>query len=51
MAAIGHLKGAVKGNRHVVLQEQPTANFLLTLARLYGVDTDSFGISTGSIEL
>jgi hypothetical protein len=51
LAAVGHLNGTVKGNRHIVLQEQPSANALLTIARLYGVEAESFGISTGSIDL
>jgi hypothetical protein len=51
LATVGRLNGSVKGNRHMVLQEQPSANALLTIAHLYGVETESFGISTGPIEL
>jgi Protein of unknown function (DUF1552) len=51
LAMIGGLNGKMKGNRHVVLPEQPSANALLTLGRLYGIEAESFGVSTGPIDL
>jgi uncharacterized protein DUF1552 len=50
-AMIGGLSGRVKGNRHVVLPEQPSANALLTIGRLFGIEMDSFGASTGPVDL
>jgi hypothetical protein len=50
-AMVGGLNGKVKGNRHLVLTEQPSANVMLTLAHLYGAPIDSFGVSTGPVEL
>ena len=42
----------VKGDRHIVAPEQtPLANVLLDLGDKFGVDVDSFGISTGRLEL
>jgi len=51
LAIVGSLNGKVKGNRHLVLREQPSANVMLTLGRLYDVPIDSFGVSTGPVEL
>jgi len=51
LAMIGGLNGKMKGNRHIVLPEQPSANALLTVGHLYGVEADSFGVSTGPIDL
>ncbi|HVZ19647.1 MAG TPA: DUF1552 domain-containing protein [Vicinamibacterales bacterium] len=51
LAMVGGLNGRVKGNRHVVLQAQPSANAMLTLAHLYDVPLDSFGASTGPVDL
>jgi len=51
LAALGHLNGKIKGNRHVVLAEQPSANALLTLGQLCGVEMESFGVSTGPVAL
>jgi hypothetical protein len=43
--------GGLKGNRHIVAKETPTANLLLALAHLSGVEVESFGPSTGRLEL
>jgi hypothetical protein len=51
LAMVGGLNGKVKGNRHLVLPEQPSANAMLTIAQLYGVPMDSFGMSTGPVDL
>src|SRR5215471_13838943 len=50
-ATVGGLNGKVKGNRHLVLPEQSSANALLTIGRLCGVEMDSFGGSTGPVDL
>ena len=50
-AMVGGLNGKITGNRHLVLQEQPSANMMLALARLYDVPMDSFGVSTAPVEL
>jgi hypothetical protein len=41
----------MKGNRHIVANEQPTANLLLAIAHLAGVEVEKFGPSTGRFEL
>jgi hypothetical protein len=51
LAMLGGLNGRVHGNRHVVLKEQPSASAMLTLAHLYDVPIDSFGTSTGPVDL
>jgi hypothetical protein len=44
--------GIVKGNRHVVAAEHsPNANMLMSIARKFGVDLESFGVSTGAVDL
>jgi hypothetical protein len=43
--------GGLKGNRHIVAKEAPTANLLLAVGHLAGVEVESFGPSTGRIEL
>ena len=50
-ATVGGLNGKVKGNRHLVLPEQSSANALLTIGHLCGVEMDSFGGSTGPVDL
>ena len=49
---VGGLNGAVKGNRHLVLPElTPSANAMLTIGHKFGVETESFGVSTGLVDL
>jgi hypothetical protein len=44
--------GIVKGNRHVVAAEHsPNANMLMSIAGKFGVDLESFGVSTGALDL
>jgi uncharacterized protein DUF1552 len=44
--------GIVKGNRHVVAADHsPNANMLMSIAGKYGVDLESFGVSTGALDL
>jgi hypothetical protein len=41
-----------RGSRHIqAAPETPVANFLLALARHYGIEMDSYGISTGAVSL
>jgi hypothetical protein len=41
----------MKGNRHIVAKDAPTANLLLGLAHRAGVDIDSIGPSTGKLDI
>ena len=41
-----------RGSRHIqAAKETPIANFLLSLAHYYGIEMDSYGISTGTVFL
>jgi hypothetical protein len=41
-----------RGSRHIATEtETPIANFMLSLAQHHGVEIDSMGISTGSVDL
>ncbi len=49
---VGGLNGQVTGNRHVVLPElTPSANAMLTIGHKFGVETETFGVSTGLVDL
>jgi len=49
---VGGANGNLKGNRHVVAkEEEPTANLLLAMAHLGGVEIDKLGASTGRLDL
>jgi hypothetical protein len=48
---VGGAHGRLKGNRHIDAQEQPTANLLLGIAQLAGVEMEKMGPSTGRMEL
>jgi hypothetical protein len=44
--------GRIKGDRHLIAPEQtPSANLMLSLGQTFGVEADSFGVSTGRVEL
>jgi len=43
--------GRLKGNRHIVAKDTPTANLLLALAHVGGAEIDSLGPSTGRVDL
>jgi hypothetical protein len=44
--------GAIKGNRHLKAKsETPFANLLLTVAQKFGVETQKFGLSNGTVEI
>jgi len=52
LAVIGQGAGLVKGDRHIAAKElTPMANVLLDLGAKFGANVDSFGISTGRLEL
>jgi Protein of unknown function (DUF1552) len=45
-------KGLVNGNRHIEAPARtPNANLLLSIAQRLGVETDHFGVSTGTIDI
>jgi hypothetical protein len=48
---VGGAHGRLKGNRHIVANEQPTANLLLAIAQVAGAEIESLGPSTGRLEL
>jgi len=48
---IGGAHGKLKGNRHVKVNKEPTANLLLSIANIYGVQVDKFGASTGPLDI
>ena len=44
--------GRIKGDRHLIAPDQtPSANFMLSLGEKFGVEADTFGLSTGRVEL
>jgi hypothetical protein len=43
--------GRLKGNRHIVAKDIPTANLLLALAHVGGAEIENLGPSTGRIDL
>ena len=48
---VGGAHGRMKGNRHIVAHEEPTANLLLALGHIAGVEVEKFGASTGRLDL
>src|SRR6185436_15678082 len=48
---VGGAHGRLKGNRHIVAHEEPTANLLLALGHVAGVEVEKFGASTGRLDL
>jgi hypothetical protein len=52
---VGHLvaggAGGHKGGRHVRVEGDSTANLLLTVAKMFGLERDSVGDSTGTVPL
>lgn len=49
---IGGANGRLEGNRHIVAKDrEPTANLLLAMADMAGVEIDSMGESTGRIAI
>lgn len=49
---LGRANGRLRGDMHVaVTKDEPTANLLLTLGDMAGVEIDSIGYSTGRLEV
>ena len=48
---VGGGSGRLKGNRHIVAKDTPTANLLLAMAHVGGAEIDKLGASTGRIDL
>ncbi|HZI79376.1 MAG TPA: DUF1552 domain-containing protein [Vicinamibacterales bacterium] len=48
---VGGAHGRLKGNRHIVANDEPTANLLLALGHIAGVEVEKFGASTGRLQL
>jgi hypothetical protein len=49
---VGGAHGKLQGNRHVVANEkEPTANLLVAIADMYGIEVASMGQSTGKLAL
>jgi hypothetical protein len=49
---MGHGAGTLKGNHHhVAAKETPLANFLLELTNKFGIQRESFGISTSRLDV
>jgi len=49
---VGNAAGAFQGNRHIVAPKgTQLANVMLTVAQRFGVEINSFGVSTGAFEL
>jgi hypothetical protein len=49
---IGGAHGRMKGNRHVVAKaDEPSANLLLAIGHIAGVEVEKFGASTGRFDL
>jgi hypothetical protein len=48
---VGGAHGRMKGNRHLMAKEQPTANLLLAIAHIAGIEIDKMGPSTARLDL
>ena len=48
---VGGAHGRMKGNRHIVTKEEPTANLLLAMAHLAGAEIEKLGASTRRMDL
>jgi hypothetical protein len=48
---VGGAHGKLTGNRHIVTNEEPTANLLLAIAQMAGAEVESFGPSTGRLDV
>jgi len=52
LAMVGKANGRVRGNRHIrTPQGTQAANLLLSLSQKFDVAQDTFGVSTGTVEL
>ena len=48
---VGGAHGRLKGNRHVQAKGEPTANLLLAMGHIAGVEIEKLGASTGRLDL
>jgi hypothetical protein len=48
---VGGAHGRLTGNRHIDAKDAPSANLLLALGHLAGVEVEKFGASTGRLDL
>src|SRR5688500_3638880 len=49
---VGGHAGGIKGNRHIkAAKETPLANFMLGVGQKFGVEIETFGLSTGTVDL
>jgi hypothetical protein len=48
---VGGAHGRLKGNRHLGANDQPSANLLLAIGHIAGVEIEHFGASTGRLDL
>jgi hypothetical protein len=48
---LGGANGRLRGNRHIAVEKEPTANLLLALADLAGAEVEKIGHSTGRLSL
>jgi hypothetical protein len=48
---VGGAQGRLKGNRHIIAKDTPTANLLLSIAHLSGAEIEKLGASNGRIDL
>jgi hypothetical protein len=48
---VGGAHGQMKGNRHIAANEQPSANLLLAIGHMAGIEIEKFGASTGRLDL
>ena len=48
---VGGLNGKLKGNRHIAFERKtvPTGNLLVSILRMYGIDAEKQGDSTGPL--
>jgi hypothetical protein len=51
LVLVGGASGRVKGGRHIATKDAPMANLLLTMLDKAGIPMESFGDSTGTVEL
>jgi hypothetical protein len=52
MAIVGGGAGSVRGNRHIkTAPGTPMANVMLSLSQKFGLEHETFGVSTGTVDL
>jgi len=48
---VGGAHGRLKGNRHIQAKGEPTANLLLAMGHIAGVEIEKLGASTGRLDI